>query len=362
MEKYENTPILSICIPTYNRKQRVVENVHKLLASDIAELEVCIIDNASEDETYMALTDIKDNRFKLIKNSKNIGQMQNHCKALFSGSGKYVVVVMDRDDIDIQKLKELIRYLETSKYDAVLTNPYFVKRNMVLNKKNACYIWTIGSHPSFIVYRRSIFIKSWSYDRLIESTLSDEVYLIPWTSLILTESYWDKKVLFLPDLCWVRENALGTSPYYSVKKLGGDYLYYMPQAGVKRLQYYCDLNAGRITEKDRNNRNISIYASELIRSTILVYEHTRPDSHMRIRYGFRHVKKKEYFKANKDLCLFMIKFGINHQVYFINYYYKVLLLFILNWMRIKIIVENKMLIFRNIVKRLWEKSYDEIFL
>ena len=354
--------LLSICIPTYNRKDRIVKTVQSLISTDIAELEVCVLDNGSEDGTYEALCGIRDSRFRLIRNNTNIGQFQNHYKALFTGTGKYIVIMMDRDEICIDKLKVLLKYLSASKYDAVLTNPYFVKQKMILNKKNSCYPWTIGSHPSFIIFKRDILLREWTYEKLCRATLSDKEYILPWAALILTESYWDKKVLFIPELSWIRENDQGTMPYYSGRRTGYQ-LYYMPQAGMTRIKAYCSLGKDKnIGKKDRYIRNLAVYASELQRSTILVYLHTRPGSHMKLRYGFRHVRKKEYFDINRDLCVFMLKDGIKNKVFSLDYYYKVILLALLNRVRIEIIVNHQMEFMRNTVIKLWEKSYCEIFL
>lgn len=354
--------LLSICIPTFNRKDRVVKTVQSLMSTDIAELEVCVLDNGSEDGTYEALLDIQDRRFRLIRNETNIGQFQNHYKALFAGTGKYIVIMMDRDEIHIDKLKLLLKYLSASEYDAILSNPYFVKQSMILNKKNSCYLWTIGDHPSFIVFKRNILVREWTYEKLCKTTLSEKEYVLPWTSLILTESYWDKKLLFIPELSWVSENDQGTTPYYSGRRTGYQ-LYYMPQAGLIRIKAYCSLgNNKHIRKKDRYTRNLAIYASELQRSTILVYTHTRPGSHMKLRYGFRYVKRQEYFDINRDLCVFMLKDGIKNKVFSLGYYYKVVLLALLNQVRIEIIVNHQKEFLRNTIIKFWEKSYSEIFL
>lgn len=354
--------LLSICIPTYNRKDRVVKTVQNLMSTDIENLEVSVLDNGSEDGTYEALCKIQDRRFRLIRNETNIGQFQNHYKALFTGTGKYIVVMMDRDEIEIDNLRVLLKYLSRSKYDAVLTNPYFVKKRMILNKKNSCYPWTIGSHPSYIVLKRDILVRDWTYEKLCRATLSDVEYVLPWAALILTESYWDKHVLFIPELSWVRESDQGTTPYYSGRRTGYQ-LYYMPQAGLIRMKVYCSLeNDNNIGKKDRYTRNLAIYASELLRSTILVYVHTRPGSHMKLRYGFRHVKKQEYYDINRDLCIFMLRDGIKNKVFSLGYYYKVIFLALMNRIRIEIMVNHKMEFLRNTVIKLWEKSYCEIFL
>jgi len=354
--------LLSICIPTYNRKQRIVESVYKLMSAGIEELEICILDNASTDGTYEALCDIHDYHFKLIRNDTNIGPFYNHCKALFAGKGKYVVVVMDRDVIDICKLKILLKYLSTLKYDAILTNPYFIKDRMLLNKTNSCYPWAIGDHPSFIIFKRDILIKDWSSDKLYNLTIIDGEYVLSWTTLVLTKSYWDKRVITIPDLNWVKENTLGTVPSYAGRR-NGHQLFYMPQSGVKRLNRLCNLLDNKvISKRDRYTRNMAVYAAELLRSTIMVYDITRPNSDMRIRYGFRHVKKFEYIKASNSMCIYMIKYGIKNKIILINYYYKVGMLWLLNRIRMKIIMENKLELLRGIVVKLWEKSYYEIYL
>ena len=58
-----NKPLLSICIPTYNRGNHVFSVVKKILQNKSIDIEVYVQDNCSVDETELLLSTINDPRF-----------------------------------------------------------------------------------------------------------------------------------------------------------------------------------------------------------------------------------------------------------------------------------------------------------
>lgn len=72
-----NKPLLSICIPTYNRYDKLRPMLMQLLSCKRPDFEVVIQDNCSTDGTRNLKDDIKDSRVKLIENPSNIGGIIN---------------------------------------------------------------------------------------------------------------------------------------------------------------------------------------------------------------------------------------------------------------------------------------------
>lgn len=103
--------LLSICIPTYNRSSIVRECVEKCLEIDKEWIEVVVVDNCSMDDTASNLEKISDERFRMVKNEKNIGYV-NLMKCLTEGAGEYCMLLGDEDDIydtDWDRVEEQLR-------------------------------------------------------------------------------------------------------------------------------------------------------------------------------------------------------------------------------------------------------------
>ena len=91
-------PLLSICIPTYNRDAIVYAGVIHALGFDSREIEVVVLDNHSQDKTEEMLLGIDDKRFRYYRNSENIGSA-NLLAVMRKASGKYLLLMSDEDEI-----------------------------------------------------------------------------------------------------------------------------------------------------------------------------------------------------------------------------------------------------------------------
>lgn len=93
-------PLVSVLMTTYNREKYLAMAVESVLASTYQNLELIIVDDQSKDKSYeIALSYAeKDNRVKVFKNEKNLGDYPNRNKAASLASGKYLKYV-DADDL-----------------------------------------------------------------------------------------------------------------------------------------------------------------------------------------------------------------------------------------------------------------------
>ena len=121
---------LVITIPTYNRKKFLVRLLGQLrmeLSGIEDRVSVCILDNASVDDTYNSVNNFESKyELKYIRNEKNIGYDANVAKSILESDGRYVWLMGD-DDLFIKgRIKEVLKFVEKidSEIGGIFTNYY----------------------------------------------------------------------------------------------------------------------------------------------------------------------------------------------------------------------------------------------
>lgn len=153
--------VLTICIPTYNRKEVLIKDVQNYLSVNDNRFCIKVNDNCSTDGTQEALSQIVDERLKINLNKENIGSVPNGIKAMLENESDYLLFILDKDLVDIKQLKKFIDYLENEK-------PCFGYVDLDIYKKegmetflpgfdNVLKMAYLNRHPSGSFYRRDIF-------------------------------------------------------------------------------------------------------------------------------------------------------------------------------------------------------------
>ncbi|MET3939662.1 hypothetical protein ABIC22_002474 [Paenibacillus sp. PvP094] len=141
LSKNRENVLLSICIPSYNRGHRALENVIHLLSSSYDyELEVVVSNNGSQNDTSCfyseieACTDSRITYTELHKNEGFYGNLVNVCK---KATGKFLLLLSDEDSVDLITLEKIISFLRSepdlaivkssttkqSKFEEIVTSP-----------------------------------------------------------------------------------------------------------------------------------------------------------------------------------------------------------------------------------------------
>lgn len=118
----EKRPILSFCIPTYNRADLVVKSVKSILKYQGDDIEVVVSDNGSTDDTVKKLREIHDNRLKISSNESNFGFEFNLVKVLKLAHGDFLFLLSDEDTILSEKINKLIKILKNENYGLIVTS------------------------------------------------------------------------------------------------------------------------------------------------------------------------------------------------------------------------------------------------
>jgi glycosyltransferase involved in cell wall biosynthesis len=107
-----NSPLVSICIPTYNRPSLLKSAILSCLNQAFHDFEIIITDNSDNEDSGRLVQNIADPRIRYFKNETNIGAHGNSARALSLANGKYVKWLMDDDLIKPQFLTLAVAALE----------------------------------------------------------------------------------------------------------------------------------------------------------------------------------------------------------------------------------------------------------
>ena len=103
--------LVSVCIPTYNSAEYIVECLDSLLNQTLDSFEIIISDNCSTDNTVELVRNKKIKNLKIYQNSKNMGIAKNFniCVILLKESIK---LLPSDDKITKDSLEKSVKYLE----------------------------------------------------------------------------------------------------------------------------------------------------------------------------------------------------------------------------------------------------------
>ncbi len=106
--------LLSICISSYNKGEKCVDLIEKLIGLNDNRLNVVVCDDCSDAQTWNALQGISDGRFVLYRNHDNLGACPNWYETINHGDGKYCLHVLDRDYIDVEMIRSMMDFLDNN--------------------------------------------------------------------------------------------------------------------------------------------------------------------------------------------------------------------------------------------------------
>lgn len=118
-----NNPLVSICLPTYNRPQYLKEAVESVLAQTYPNFEIVITDNSTNDASAQMIAKINDPRIRYYSNEGNIGPHASAVRALSLAHGAYIKTLMDDDLIRPRCLELSVAMFEKNPTVGVVMAP-----------------------------------------------------------------------------------------------------------------------------------------------------------------------------------------------------------------------------------------------
>lgn len=142
-------PLVSICIPTYERPDLLAKALDSCFAQTYKNYEIIITDDSESDSTLKFVQNLNNNTIRYIKNIKRAGLYQNVGKVVSLARGKYIKVLLDDDLLKPNCLEEMVAILEKYKSVGIVISPleiidlqgkiiqpnfYFIKKKKYLYK------------------------------------------------------------------------------------------------------------------------------------------------------------------------------------------------------------------------------------
>jgi glycosyltransferase involved in cell wall biosynthesis len=106
-------PLVTICIPTYNRPEMLRHSLQSVLRQSYPHLEVIVSDNASDTDTAAVVDSLGDDRVRVDRLEANIGLHGNMSRCLHLGTGKYRVMLPDDDLMLPGNVQSKVAFFET---------------------------------------------------------------------------------------------------------------------------------------------------------------------------------------------------------------------------------------------------------
>jgi len=114
-------PILTIAIPTYNR-HACIKDLYLSFLSKVAEnfanvVEVIVCDNSDDEQAQLNQETLADSKINYIKNSENLGFSGNIAKCFGEAEGRFVWIISDDDEVDLESFIGFLGWLEKENLD-----------------------------------------------------------------------------------------------------------------------------------------------------------------------------------------------------------------------------------------------------
>jgi glycosyltransferase involved in cell wall biosynthesis len=109
-----DSPLVCICVPTYNAANTVARSLKSILAQTYRNLSVTISDNASTDSTLEVIGSITDERLSVHKQQVNTGAEANFTNCIRVACGKYTAICHADDVYEPQMVEKQVAFLENN--------------------------------------------------------------------------------------------------------------------------------------------------------------------------------------------------------------------------------------------------------
>lgn len=233
-------PLISICISTFNRCEKVNKLVNSILTYKGEEIEVIVADNGSTDDTALLLSKIKDHRFFFIESNKNVGPLLNGLKVLSLATAQYAFICLDKDNIDYNSIKNLINRLKDNEdivFGYCSLNLKVPGRDIIYEKGfstlfNMAYL---SRHPTGTFYKTDIFKNLPMLKNISEEQRSFSFYM----DLVNAEMAMTGKsrLINLPAFYTERKEEARNTPSFTYN---ANNLYFSPAKRLVEFEGYLD--------------------------------------------------------------------------------------------------------------------------
>lgn len=161
-------PLITVALSVYNVELYLRKTLDCIINQSFKDIEILCIDDQSTDDTYQILEQYadKDERFRLIRQSKNCGLSVSRNTAIAQANGDYILMI-DGDDLFELDLLEKAYNTAINNHAAITIWDYCAfEKNSDLNKKSSFKTCLCGVDTTD--YKRLLQLPSFMWIRLFK--------------------------------------------------------------------------------------------------------------------------------------------------------------------------------------------------
>ncbi len=112
------SPLLTVCVPTYNGAKYLQECLDSILCQTFTEFELLIIDDCSSDDTLNIVNTCaeRDRRIRVVVNNANLGLVGNWNRCINLAQGEWIKFVFQDDLLSPTCLEKMLAARQPEKY------------------------------------------------------------------------------------------------------------------------------------------------------------------------------------------------------------------------------------------------------
>jgi len=190
-------PLVSICIPTYNREKTILDALNCALNQTYKNIEILISEDHSSDQTLALIKKVKDPRINLIIQKERLGMIPNWNFCIQKAKGEYIKFLHSDDLIDLTCVEKELHFFLKNKdvslvtckrkfiddQDKLLYTMQFANKNTNENGREYGHklITNIRENrigePSAVMFRKSDALKAGLFDSRFSQLADFEFWL-----------------------------------------------------------------------------------------------------------------------------------------------------------------------------------------
>jgi len=166
----ENTPLLSIVIPTRNREDYCIHALNHILSFDEQDFELIIQDNSDTTRILDYIKKNQDSRLKYHFTPEPINSVKNLDYAISLATGKYITMIGD-DDTVLPTIFNVVQYANKFGYDTISQKnviPYFWPNSLGTGSSGELHLKQFSSQKKMPDVKKNVnlFLKNGMIDYL----------------------------------------------------------------------------------------------------------------------------------------------------------------------------------------------------
>jgi O-antigen biosynthesis protein len=108
---FEQLPLVSVLIPSYNHENFIAEAIHSVLNQTYQNFEIIITDDCSNDKSLNEIKKIKDDRITLIEFTENRGAAESVRSCFENAKGEYITILDSDNVFTNDKIEKQLKFL-----------------------------------------------------------------------------------------------------------------------------------------------------------------------------------------------------------------------------------------------------------